>query len=60
MSRAKDPNSGEDIRKELKKTSGVSLVTTDSFSFGEDNSPRKDLYLYRISKDGIQYEATLK
>ncbi len=60
MSRAKDPNNGEDIRKELKKTSGVSLVTTDSFSFGEDNSPRKDLYLYRISKDGIQYEATLK
>ncbi len=60
MSRAKDPNSGEDIRKELKKTNGVPLVTTDRFSFGEDNSPRKDLYLYRISKDGIQYEATLK
>lgn len=60
MSRAKDPNNGDEIRKELKKTSGLQLVTTDSFSFDEDNSPKKDLYLYRISQAGIQYEATLK
>ncbi len=60
MSRAKDPSNGDEIRKELRKTSGLQLVTTNGFSFDEENSPRKDLYLYRISKAGIQYEATLK
>lgn len=60
MAKVKDPNNGDEIRKELKKTNGVPLVTTDNFSFGESNSPKKDLYLYRISQAGIQYEATLK
>ena len=60
MAKVKDPSNGDEIRQELKRTSGVPLVTTDNFSFGESNSPKKDLYLYRISQAGIQYEATLK
>lgn len=60
MLRAKDPNDGNDIKKELKKTKDLQLVTTSRFSFAENNSPEKDLYLYRISQSGIQYEATLK
>lgn len=60
MDKAENPASAEEIRKEMKKTRKISLVTSERFSFNKENSPQKDLYLFRVSKQGIQYEATLK
>jgi branched-chain amino acid transport system substrate-binding protein len=60
MDRAKNPNDSTQIQSELKKIKGLSLVTTSNFSFSEDNTPRKDLYIYEIDKTGIRYKETLK
>jgi branched-chain amino acid transport system substrate-binding protein len=60
MSQVKDVNNGTAIRDQLHAIKSVKAVTSEHFSFGPDNSPRKDLYIYRIDKDGIRYEVTLK
>ena len=60
MDRAKDPNSGESIRAALTNIKDLQLVTADHFKFGSDNSPRKDLFIYRLDKSGVNYEATLR
>lgn len=51
---------GDSIRSELLKLKNLPLVTTNRFSFGDDNSPVKDLFIYKIDKNGVKYEATLK
>lgn len=60
MSKAKNPKSGAEIQAQLSKIRGLPIVTAKELSFGPDNSPKKDLYVYKISKDGIQYQATLQ
>lgn len=50
----------EAIRKNLSKSSFRDLLTTSSFSFESDNSPKKDLFIYKLDKSGIQFETTLK
>lgn len=60
MDRAKKPSDGEEIRKQMTQIKKLHLVTADQFAFGPDNSPRKDLYIYRLDKSGINYEATLR
>lgn len=60
MERSKDGSHSSEIVQELKKLRDVPLVTTSRFSFGADNSPAKDLFIYTIGKRGIQYEATLR
>ena len=60
MYKAKDPKSSESIRLALQKTGHLDLVTTENFNFESNNSPIKDLYIYKISAQGIHFEATLK
>lgn len=60
MNEAHDPASGDSIRQALTSVKKLHLVTADQFTFGPDHSPRKDLYIYRLDKSGIKYEATLK
>ena len=60
MDRAKDPRSGESIREQMVKIKNEHLVTADQFTFGPDNSPEKDLYIYRIDGSGINYEMVLR
>lgn len=60
MKNAKDPTSGPSIREEMLKIKNIPLVTTQTFQFGPDNSPKKDLYIYRIDQSGIKFEGTLK
>jgi branched-chain amino acid transport system substrate-binding protein len=59
MNRAKDSNSPEQIREELSRLKNIQVVTAPRFRFGSNNSPDKELYLYRIDSQGIHYEATL-
>lgn len=60
MDKAAKPSDGESIRKAMVAIKDLHLVTAEHFKFGSDNSPRKDLYIYKIDKSGINYEATLK
>ena len=60
MNNAKDNSKGDSIREEMLKLKNTPLVTTQNFKFGTDNSPRKDLYIYEINKNGIHYSETLK
>ena len=60
MDKAAKPSDGESIRKAMVAIKDFNLVTAEHFKFGADNSPRKDLYIYKIDKAGINYEATLK
>lgn len=60
MERAANPRNGEQVRQQLQKLRNLPLVTSESFTFGHDNSPRKDLYIYKLDKKGINYEVTLK
>jgi branched-chain amino acid transport system substrate-binding protein len=60
MDKARKPSDGESIRKAMVAIKDIHLVTAEHFKFGPDNSPRKDLYIYKIDKTGINYEATLK
>jgi branched-chain amino acid transport system substrate-binding protein len=46
MDRAKDPKNTDQIRAELLKLKNISLVTSPSFSFGKNNSPDKELYIF--------------
>jgi hypothetical protein len=48
------------IQKKLQSIRDIKLVTSEHFSLGPENSPRKDLYIYRLDKDGIRYEVTPK
>ena len=59
MNRAKDPSSPDQIRAELSRLKNIEVVTAPQFRFGGNNSPDKELYLYRIDAQGIHYEATL-
>ena len=60
MDKVHNLKDGDEIQREMKKLKNLALVTSDHFTFGSDNSPRKDLQIYRIDKGGINYEATLK
>jgi branched-chain amino acid transport system substrate-binding protein len=60
MEKTKNLKDGEKLRQEMSRSHDLTLVTTNHFKFGSDNSPKKDLYIYRIDKGGVQYEATLK
>ena len=61
MNKAENPHSGDSIRQALQATRDVPLLTSSSFSFGKnDNSPDKNLFIYRIDKTGVTFEATLK
>lgn len=60
MAKTKNAGDGEAIRRSMASLKPIALTTAQHFSFGPDNSPHKDLYIYKISKAGIQYEATLK
>ena len=60
MDHASNPKDGEAIRKQMAAIKNIPLVTAERFSFGPDNSPRKDLYIYKLDKTGINYEATLR
>lgn len=57
---AKNPTDGESIRQSFRQLQRLKLVTSDTFSFEKDNSPKKDLFIYKISKKGVTQEATLK
>ena len=45
----------ETVRRNLLSTKTNQLVTTESLSFEEDGSPDKDLHIYKITKDGVNY-----
>ncbi|MBI4371049.1 MAG: ABC transporter substrate-binding protein [Elusimicrobia bacterium] len=60
MQNASDPRSGKAVQQALKSIKDLELVTSERFSFGPDNSPRKDLYIYRLDKQGVRYEITLR
>jgi len=60
MESTAEPRTGDSIRDALLGIKGLQLVTSESFSFGPDNSPRKDLHIYRLDKDGSHYEEALR
>lgn len=60
LEKVKASGKGPEIQSALKKLKSVSLVTSPAFTFDDENSPHKNLYLYRIDKSGVKYEATLK
>jgi hypothetical protein len=60
MEKASNPRNGDEVRKQLHAIRNLPLVTSENFTFGPDNSPRKDLYIYKLDKKGINYEVTLK
>lgn len=60
MARAENPNAGEQIREQLRNIKDLPCVTADHFSFGSDNIPTKDLIIYKIDRDGVRYETTLR
>jgi branched-chain amino acid transport system substrate-binding protein len=55
------PNpTGDAVRRALRRSRSQGLVTTHQFSFDESNSPRKSMVIYKVDKNGIQHEVTLK
>jgi branched-chain amino acid transport system substrate-binding protein len=54
-----NPN-GEAIRRALRAIRPSGLVTTNQFSFDENNSPKKSLVIYKIDQAGIRHEVTLQ
>jgi len=51
----KDGLNGEKLQRALKKYSSQNLLTSDSFSFDQNNTPNKDVIIYRIDKKGIGF-----
>ncbi len=61
MDNAKDAGNADSIREALMALKGLSLVTSRTLSFPkDDNTPVKELHLYRIDKLGVHFEETLK
>jgi len=52
---AKDMNNISSIRKALRNYSSKKLITTDNFSFGENNTPKKDMFIYKIDSSGVRF-----
>jgi amino acid efflux transporter len=50
---------GDKLRAALKVYRGKDLVTTESFSFDENNTPNQDVIIYRIDKQGIGFYGTI-
>jgi len=53
------PITGENIRKSLKNYHGRNLLTSSEFQFDQDNTPKKDVIIYRIDQKGIGYHGTI-
>ena len=54
----KDERNGEKLQQALKKYSSQNLLTSSSFSFDQNNTPNKDVIIYRIDKKGIGFYGT--
>jgi branched-chain amino acid transport system substrate-binding protein len=54
MGAAGNPKSGESIRHSLLELNGLPLLTSQTVSFGPQNALNKNLYLYRISRAGVE------
>jgi hypothetical protein len=59
MSQAADPKKAADIKAKLEGLQSKELVTTREFAFQADHSPLRDLFVFRIDKDGVRFEKTL-
>ena len=59
MKNAANPNDTEAIRISMKNTRDIPLVTTNRISFDENNTPRKNLYIYKIDSSGAKFERSL-
>jgi len=59
MNRSKDPENSKEIQQHLRKLKKVSLVTSNDFSFGPNNSPRRELVIFRIDHMGSHFVETL-
>ena len=46
---------GESLRDALKKYEGKNLLTSDFFAFDQNNTPDKDVIIYKIDKKGIGF-----
>lgn len=46
---------GENLRDALKKYEGRNLLTSNQFSFDQNNTPDKDVIIYKIDKKGIGF-----
>lgn len=46
---------GENLRDTLKKYQGKNLLTSENFSFDRNNTPDKDVIIYKIDKKGIGF-----
>jgi amino acid efflux transporter len=46
---------GESLKNSLKKYNGKKLITTDHFSFDENNTPSQDVVIYKIDDKGIGF-----
>jgi branched-chain amino acid transport system substrate-binding protein len=60
MNRASDPTNGDLIRKSMQETRNPPLATSETFTFDTNNSPKKDLYIYKIHKYGVKFEEIIK
>jgi len=54
----KDEPNGEKLQKALKKYSSQNLLTSSSFNFDQNNTPNKDVIIYKIDKKGIGFYGT--
>jgi branched-chain amino acid transport system substrate-binding protein len=46
---------GESLKNALKKYEGKKLLTSELFTFDQNNTPNKDIIIYRIDKKGIGF-----
>ncbi len=42
----------------LRNFTSKELITTDNFSFNQNNTPKKDIFIYKIDSSGVHYYAT--
>lgn len=50
---------GEKLRNSLKSFKGRGLLTTENFTFDENNTPTQDVVIYRIDNKGIGFYGTI-
>ena len=54
----KDGPNGEKLQQALKKYSSQNLLTSSSFNFDQNNTPNKNVIIYKIDKKGIGFYGT--
>ena len=58
MYQAKDPTNGDEIRRRLEVLK-IPAASSEELAYSNSNTPKKDLYLYKIDRTGAHYDTAL-